>query len=102
MADDGVVSAILTWVRRGKPERGLPREELRFRVGGMDSLRREHIDWLERELTVGDEVFIRVVDVRRVDAPLKGSRRPVDDSKRRQKAYVRRMAKEFGWKIIKR
>ena len=99
IADDGAISAILSWVGRGRPERGLPKEEVHLHVGGLDSLKREHMDWLQQDLTAGDEVLVRVVDVRKVDAPLKGSRRPVDDSKRRQKAYVRRMAKQFGWQI---
>src|SRR5262245_29468073 len=78
---DGLVSAILSWVGRveDRPERGLPKEELSFRVVGLDSMRREHMDWLRRELAVGDEVRIRIVDVPRVDPPIKGSRRPAND-----------------------
>jgi hypothetical protein len=97
--DDGVVSAILSWVGRGRPERGLPAEDVSLRVGGLDSLKDEHMDWLLEDLMVNDEVMIRIVDVRKGDPPLKGSRRPVKDTKRHQKAYVRRMAKQFGWKI---
>jgi len=100
IANDGVVSAILSWVGRGNPERGLPKEDMSIQVGGLDSERREHMDWLQQELAAGDDVRIRVVDVPKVDRPIKGSRRPVDDGNRRQKAYVRRMAKQFGWKIV--
>jgi hypothetical protein len=58
------------------------------------------MDWLQHDLAAGDDVLIRVVDVPKVDPPIKGSRRPVDDSPSRKKAYVRRMAKQFGWKIV--
>ena len=100
LADDGVVSAILSWVGRSRPTRGLPKEELNLRVGGLDSVRREHMDWLLQDLMAGDDVRIRVIDVPKVDRPIKGSQKPVDDSPKRKKAYVRRMAKEFGWKIV--
>src|SRR5262249_7253225 len=100
IADDGVVSAILSWVGRGRSERGVPQEDLTLRVGGLDSMRGEHLDWLKQDLAAGDEVKIRVVDVRKVDRPIKGSRRPVGNTIRRQKAYVRRLAKQFGWKIV--
>jgi bifunctional ADP-heptose synthase (sugar kinase/adenylyltransferase) len=99
IANDGAMSAVLSWVGRGRAERGLPKEDVSLQVGGLDSLRREHMDWLQQSLAAGDEVMVRVVDVRNVDAPLKGSRRPVGDTKRHQKAYVRRMARQFGWKI---
>jgi hypothetical protein len=69
-------------------------------VGGLDSVLGEHMDWLEEHLAAGDEVRIRVVDVLKVDHPIKGSRRPIDNSMRNKKAYVRRMAKQFGWKIL--
>lgn len=98
--DDGVVSAILSWIGRGESERGLPKEDMSLRVSGLDSIRGEHMDWLQQDLAVGDDVRIRIVDVPKVDRPIKGSRRPVNDSTRYQKAYVRRMAKRFGWKIV--
>jgi hypothetical protein len=99
IADDGVVSAIFSWIGRGRAERGLPKEDVSLSVSGLDSLRREHVDWLDQNLAAGDEVMVRVVDVQKVDSPLKGSRRPLGDTKRRQKAHVRKMAKQFGWKI---
>lgn len=99
--DDGVISAILSWVGRGRPERGCPKENARLHVGGLDSLQDEHMDWLNEDLAVGDDVRIRIVDVSKVDRPIKGSRRPAGDSTRHQKAYVRRLAKQFGWKIVK-
>jgi len=98
IARDGVVSAILSWVERGDEHPELPREDVSLRVGGLDSKRDEHVDWLTRDMAVGDEIVLRIVDVRKPDAPKK-ERRPGSDTRRRQKAHVRRMAKQFGWKI---
>jgi len=98
IARDGVVSAILSWVGRGDEHPELSREDVSLRVGGLDSKRDEHVDWLTRDMAVGDEIVLRIVDVRKLDAPKK-ERRPGSDTRRRQKAHVRRMAKQFGWKI---
>ena len=69
-------------------------------VSGLDSARDEHMDWLRQDLVAGDDVRIRIVDVPKADHPITGSRKPVDNSMRHKKAYVRRMAKQFGWKIL--
>ena len=98
VAKVGVASVNLYWVKREPLVRGLPKEELRLSVGGLDSLKSQNLDWLAEDLNCGDEVLIRVKKMGKVDAPLKV--RPVDKSVRPKKAYVRRMAKEFGWKIV--
>ena len=99
IACDGVVSAILSWIGRGDEHPKLPREDISLRVSGLDSKRDEHMDWITRDMKVGDEIVLRVVDVQKSDAPKKKSRTPASETRRRQKAYVRRMAKQFGWKI---
>lgn len=96
---DGVVTAILSWVGRGDEHRALPREDVTFRVGGLDSKRREHMEWLTRNMSVGDEIVLRVVDVPKSSVPKKRRRRTTANSLRQEKARVRRMAKQFGWKI---
>jgi len=99
IARDGVVSAHLSWVGRGDDHPGLPREDVSLHVGGLDSKRDEHVNWIDRDMAVGDEIVLRIVDVRKPDAPRKKSRTPARDIRRFQKAQVRRMAKQFGWKI---
>src|SRR5258705_11119609 len=94
IARDGVVSAILSWVGRGDEHPDLAREDVSLRVGGLDSKRDEHVDWLTRDMAVGDEIILRIIDVRKPDAPKKGSRRTASDTRRRQKTHVRRMAKQ--------
>ena len=69
IADDGVVSAILSWVGRGRPERGLPREDVSIRVGGLDSERREHMDWLQQELAAEMMCGFGSLTFRRLSAP---------------------------------
>src|SRR5687768_7197755 len=63
----GVLTTILTWVRRDPRKRpaDLPkplwkREELDFHVGGMSGA--EHLVWLERRVRRGDVIRIRIVD----------------------------------------
>jgi hypothetical protein len=98
----GVVSAILTWVRR-HPKRSRTgktvEEELTAEVGGLrsqDSEPGEHLEWFKRSLHVGDRVSIRVVDVTKVDAP---KTRPRDDPAtvaRAKRRYFERLKKELA------
>jgi hypothetical protein len=48
--------------------------ELEFAVSGLDSDRKQHVDWLARELTVGDRIEIQILDADEFDAPV--SRQP--------------------------
>ena len=94
----GVVSAIVTWVRR-RPEKSRDgksiEEELTADIGGLDSDANEHLKWLARRLNVGDRITVEVVDADRVDKP---KRRYRDDPKkveRAKKRYFERLEKEF-------
>jgi hypothetical protein len=87
ISDFGVVSAIVTWVRRtpAKSADGKSiEEELTFHVGGLDS---EHLNWLRTTLNVGDTVTVRILDNAHVDAP--GERRKEDPQEvaRAQRRY---------------
>ncbi len=84
----GVLSLMLTWVRRDPdeiPEHLLEdpefdrdvwlREELDVNLGGME--RDEHVDWVqEHPLKIGDEVTIRVLPPGPIDAPTRRPRTP--------------------------
>lgn len=90
---EGVLTAILSWVRR----RGEDNEECRLEVGGMKSS--AHVKWLQENLSVGDEVGIKILDRTEVDPPsVTEPFRPAEDLKKQQE-YVRRMAEQFGWRI---
>ena len=60
---NGVVSAILSSITR--PEKSWSELD----VGGL-SHRNEHVRWVDRELAVGDEVRIKVVDAASADEPV--------------------------------
>jgi hypothetical protein len=62
----------------------------------------EHLVWGEnRPIQFGDKVSVEVVENARSDPPSRRKKPdPVDDL-RRKKLYVRKMAKELGWKITK-
>jgi hypothetical protein len=77
-ADHGVLSSILTWVRRDldqfPPETRdrVDREELSLNVAGHISLGDrdfEHLEWVKRPLSPGDDVSIRILDTAPADEP---------------------------------
>ena len=96
----GVLSTIVTW-RGTQPYKkgGQPvAEYLRLDAGGLaDS--GEHLRWAERKLKRGDEVTVKVVEVASADKPRERKRPSPAMDLRRQKQYVRRMAKQLGWKL---
>ena len=99
MNDFGVVSAIMTWVRR-TPDKSADgksiEEELTFDIGGLDSTAGEHLKWVKTELRVGDTVTIGIVDIDEVDAP--GERRKEDPEAvaKAQRRYYERLKQEYG------
>jgi D-lyxose ketol-isomerase len=105
VGNDGVLSAHVTWVRRtGERTRSRKpnsaEEQLTMDVGGLVCPADEHVRWHEDQaVQVGDEVRIKIVETNRVDRPSARKRRNVSEDLRRQKRYVREMAKRFGWKI---
>ena len=70
VGDIGVLTSILTWRGNQPDENGTPGEPLlQLEVGGLISRSQEHVRWLDRCISVGDEVQIRVVDATVVDKP---------------------------------
>lgn len=78
----GVLSAVLSRVKRnpkaypGKNKHPLKitkaewsKERIEFQVGGLDSITDQHLDWLRRDLRVGDEIVIKLLPAGRHDAP---------------------------------
>jgi hypothetical protein len=99
-----VLTACLSWVLREPKSRRGKRKELNLGVGGLVSRSDEDLEWLERAMQLGDEITIRIVEVRAADAPKKRRRDRATPAQvlRQKKAFLRRMAKEFGWKLVTR
>jgi hypothetical protein len=101
VGDLGVLSTCLCWRGPHPYKKGGPpvAEYIRLDVGGIVESFREHVRWVDRKIKCGDMVSIKIVELTSVDKPREKQRPdPVEDM-RRQKRYVRQMAKRFGWKI---
>jgi hypothetical protein len=107
----GVLNASITWVahhpdklaRRAKERRQKVKPvKLDLHVGGMrggNGTPSEHLGRVDCDLSAGDDILVRVVELAAADEP-RGIHRvdPVDDLKQK-KIYVRQVAKELGWTI---
>ena len=98
-----VLTAALCWVLREPRSRRGKQKELNLGVGGLVSDSDEHLEWLSRDVQPGDEVTIRIIEAANVDKPKKRRRWRATPAqiKLRKQAYIRRLAKELGWKIQK-
>jgi hypothetical protein len=56
------------------------------------------IRWQQRPLRMNDQVRVKIVESETVDR-FTVLQEPPRDARKYEKAYVRRMAKEFGWTI---
>jgi hypothetical protein len=61
-------------------------------------LSQETIRWQHRVVRIDDEVRIKIVNAKTADR-FKVLQKAPRDERKYEKAYVRRMAKEFGWTI---
>ena len=98
VGEPGVLTAHVTWVQ-AEAAKAHRRENMSLTVGGLVSRSREFFEWGKHKLRRGDESLIRILEVPKPDNP---KQRRWDSEKKRlqqQKAYVRKMARQFGWKI---
>jgi len=91
VGSDGVLSAIVNWVRLTGPAARTarrmrePLEESRIHVGGLRD--NEHRTWVERDLHPGDRISIHVVKAKRADLPAKRTPRRPPQQQRPDVAY---------------
>lgn len=100
VGDFGVLTTSLAW-RGSQPYRKSGQsvaEYLRLDVGGLAGSG-ERLRWLDRKLRPGDVVSIKVVQVDSADQARERQQPDQAADLRRQKQYVRRMAKQLGWKV---
>ena len=92
----GVLSTIVDYVGNRQDS------TLHVSVGGLYSATKEHAIWKRVALKIGDRVAVTVIETDSPDKPRTRYRRSSKTEERNQKAYVKAMAKKFGWKILKR
>ncbi len=96
IGDDGVLSAITSWVAGGHYKAA----DLFLEVGGLISPTREHVNWIKQKpLHLGDEIRVKIVETDSVDGPIERYRADSATDLKNQKAYVRAAAKQLGWTI---
>ncbi len=93
----GVFGAHVSYVcRKDAPEQ----KTLSLHVGGWDATAGEHIIWQEAHpICVGDRLSIEVVESAKADKPVIRKKPDPAADLRARKKYVRKLAKELGWKI---
>ena len=91
---DGVLSAMVNHIA------GHRRNELHLTVGGLISATEEHVTWRNLRLKLGDKVALRIVERDSIDQPAKRYRPDSKQDERNSKAYIKAMAKKFGWKLV--
>ena len=76
VGQNGVLTAILSFAKgtRASPEtdQGSESESLDIRVAGLANIdpgTSEHLEWLHQDLSVGDEITIKIVEVLECDEP---------------------------------
>jgi len=96
VGDYGVLSAIVSWVKR----RVDGSEEMTFEVGGLisDDRQTENLRWLCENLNIGDEVTIRIVEVPQVEPASERKARSGQDDAEAEKAYYQRLKEKFEGK----
>lgn len=97
VGDLGVLSAIVTWVRRA-PENSRDgksfEEELTFSVGGLHE--DTDADWLYKKLSVGDVVTINIVTAETVDQPKRVRRLDPDIAEKSERRYFEQLKKKYA------
>lgn len=86
------------WQKQGIQD--LTPMELHLQVGGLVSDEKsEHLKWVNDDLSVGDEICIRIIESAEADPPEDRYHRDPETELKQAKEYVIQKAKEFGWEI---
>ncbi|MGP0071584.1 MAG: hypothetical protein ACLPWF_06580 [Bryobacteraceae bacterium] len=74
------------------------RGEVGLYMTGLMLLTQVNVRWQQRRLRMNDEILVRIVETDKADK-YKILQEAPHDPRKYERAYVRRMAKEFGWTI---
>lgn len=100
----GVLSSILTWVKRDLKEfpdqkrENIQEEELKFDLGGHISHGKndyENLDWIRKSLSVGDELTIKIIESDEYDEPYKKERSDPDFVEKQKRKYLEKFKQEY-------
>ncbi len=79
----GVVSAIANWVFVPSDVMDTPSDwSASFSLAGLDDVCSEDLKWFRRDLKVGDEITLKLIETDEVDAPVERSRKTGNNAKR--------------------
>ena len=104
MGSDGVLTAMVTWVRRrssrpnGKRRQPQWERDLSFSLAGYRSTNGEvgeHFKWEDRKLKPGDVLTIKVIAAVRVDEPKRRIAQDPEFVERSQRRYYQRLKRKF-------
>ena len=104
VGSDGVLTAMVTWVRRRSPptngKRRQPQWErdLSFTLAGYRSTNAEvgeHFKWEDRKLKPGDVLTIKVIAAVRVDEPKRRIAQDPEFVERSRRRYYQRLKRKF-------
>ena len=91
VGNDGVLSAIVNCIT------GRSRADLHLQVGGLINPGKEHVSWIEqKQLTLGDEIRVKVVEADSVDEPKRRTPEETAKALEDRKEYVRKLATRLG------
>jgi len=85
-----VLTAMVTYVASS--------QEIEVRVGGLfasQSPGREQVEWLQRQLQVGDRIVLTVTDSREVDPPAHRAQEAPDFAEQMERKYYQRLKARF-------
>lgn len=93
----GVLTTIIDRLMR-EPAEEDQGEAAHVTVGGLANYGNndtEHLDWVKRPLSVGDQVSIRVVDSDDIDDPVSRERIDPDFEEKEERKYYERLKKKY-------
>jgi hypothetical protein len=85
----GVLTTMVTYVAA--------RQEIELRVGGLltPASGKEHVEWLQRELRVGDRIILTVTESSEFDPPAQRTHEDPDAAERMERRYYEQLKARF-------
>lgn len=94
-----VLTAILSHRAADPEDEGDKDDELRLSVGGLIDHGKydyEDLDWIKRDLKIGDAITIRIVESDEVTPPIRRERQDPDFVAKEQRRYYENLKQEYG------